>query len=169
MNPMRVPKISKVTVNMGIGEGGERLAKASTLLENLTGQKPKKNFARLTEPSFGIRKGLPIACMVTLRKDMADEFLEKAFPAIDRKLKISSFDPFGNVSFGIKEHIDIPGIRYDPNVGIFGMDVCLTIERPGYSIKRRKIHSTKPSKKHLVTRDDSIEFLKSRHKISVEG
>lgn len=169
MNPMRVPKISKVTANMGVGEGAERLAKAEALLESLTGQKPKRNFAKVTIPNFGIRKGLPIACMVTLREDKADEFLEKAFAAIDRKLKISRFDPFGNVSFGIKEHIDIPGVRYDPNVGIFGMDVCLTIERPGYSIKRRKIRNTKPSKKHLVTRDDSIEFLKSRYGISVEG
>lgn len=168
MNPMRVPRISKVTVNMSVGEGGERLAKAETLLENLTGQKSKRNFAKVTEPNFGIRKGLPIACMVTLRGGMVDKFLEKAFTGVDKKLKISSFDSFGNVSFGIKEHIDIPEVRYDPNVGIFGMDVCITIERPGYSIKRRKTHNTKPSKRHLVTRDDSIEFLKSIYGVSVE-
>jgi large subunit ribosomal protein L5 len=169
VNPMIVPKISKVTVNIGVGEGGERLAKAETLLENLTGQKPKRTFARVTEPNFGIRKGLPIACMVTLRNDVAGKFLEKAFGAVDKKLETSRFDEFGNVSFGIKEHIDIPGERYDPKVGIFGMDVCLTIERPGYSIKQRKIRSAKPSKKHLVKREDSIEFLKSKYGIIVEG
>jgi len=168
VNPMRVPGISKVTVNMGIGEGGERLAKAETLLEGLTGQKPKRNFAKVTDQAFGIRKGLPIACMVTLRRGMVDKFLENAFMALDKKLKLSSFDPLGNVSFGIKEHIDLPGVKYDPTVGIFGMDVSLTIERPGYSIKRRSIHNTKPSKGHLVTRGDSIEFLKSRYGINVE-
>ena len=61
MNPMRVPKISKVTVNMGIGEGGENLAKAETLLETLTGQKPKRTFSKVNEPSFGIRKNPDVA------------------------------------------------------------------------------------------------------------
>lgn len=169
MNPMRVPKISKVTVNIGVGEGGEGLAKAETLLEELTGQKTRRNFTKVTEPSFGIRKGVPIACMVTLRNDIADKFLEKAFAAVEGKLKMSSFDPLGNISFGIKEHIDIPKVRYDPKVGIFGMDVCLTVERPGYRIKRRRIHNAKPSKKHLMTRADSMELLKSEYKISVEA
>jgi large subunit ribosomal protein L5 len=166
---MRAPKISKVTVNMGVGEGGERLAKAEALLETLTGQKPKRTFSKVNEPSFGIRKGLPIACMVTLRNDNTDKFLEKAFGAVDKKLKASSFDEFGNISFGIKEHIDIPGERYDPKVGIFGMDVSLTVERPGYTIKRRKKHMVKPSKKHLVTREDSIDFLKSKYGVNTEG
>lgn len=168
MNPMRGPLISKATVNMGVGEGGEALAKAETLLEKLTGQKPKRNFAKLTEPSFGLRKGLPIACKVTLRNESASRFLKDAFVAIDNKLKKSSFDGQGNVSFGIKEHIDLPGTKYDPKVGIFGMDVCLTVERPGYRIKRRRIQSAKPSKHHKVKVEDSIEFLKSKFGISVE-
>ncbi len=168
MNPMKVPRISKVTVNMCVGEGGENLAKAENLMEELTGQKPKRNFSKVNEPSFGIRKGLPIACKVTLRKELADKFLEKAFPAVEKQLKLSSFDSHGNVSFGIKEHIDIPGVRYDPKVGIFGMDVSLTIERPGYRIKRRKFRSTRPSKKHLLTQGDSVEFLKSNYGIAVE-
>lgn len=169
MNAMRTPRISKVTVNMGVGEGGERLAKAESLLEHLTGQKPRRTFAKINEPSFGIRKGLPIACMVTLRGEAANNFLEKAFGAVDKKLKASSFDRLGNISFGIKEHIDIPGERYDPKVGIFGMDVSLTIERPGYRIKRRKNHQERPSKKHLVRNEDSMEFLKSNYGVSIEG
>lgn len=169
MNQMKAPKISKITVNMGVGEGGERLAKAEALMEALTGQKPKRTFATINEPSFGIRKGLPIACMVTLRDEKADSFLEKAFGAVDKKLKASSFDEIGNISFGIKEHIDIPGERYDPKVGIFGMDVSLTIERPGYAIKRRRNKGEKPSKKHLLTREDSMDFLKSKYGVSIEG
>lgn len=165
---MRELRIDKVTVNMGVGEGGEKLAKAETLLEQLTGQKPKKTLAKSTNPTFGIRKGLPIACKVTLRKEKAERFIEKALDAIDRKIKLSSIDRHGNVAFGIKEHIDLPGVKYDPAVGIYGMDVCLTIERPGYRVKRRKVRPRKVSKKHMVTREEAVKFLKSRYGVSVE-
>jgi large subunit ribosomal protein L5 len=167
---MRALKISKVTVNMGVGEGGERLAKAEALLELLTKQKPIKTFAKSTDPTFGIRKGLPIGCKVTLRKDKAEDFLRKALDAVEYKIKRGNFDEHGNVSFGIKEHIDLPGVKYDPNVGIFGMDVSLTIERPGYRIKRRKISQKKISKHHQAGRDEAMNFLQEKYQIKfVEG
>ncbi|MFH1774987.1 MAG: 50S ribosomal protein L5 [Methanobacteriota archaeon] len=167
MNVMRELRISKVTVNMGVGEGGEKLAKAENLLEKLTEQKPVKTLAKSTNPTFGIRKGVPIACKVTLRKEKAEKFLKKAIDAVERKLKSTNFDNQGNVSFGIKEHIDIPGVRYDPAVGIFGMDVCLTVERPGYRIKRRKVSQRKISKSHRITREEAINFMKEKYNVSV--
>lgn len=166
-NPMRQLKISKVTVNIGVGEGGERLAKAETLLENLTEQKPIKTHAKVTNPSFEIRTGLPIACKVTLRGERAERFLKKALDAVDFKIKGSSFDDYGNVSFGIREHIDIPGVRYDPNVGIFGMDVAITIERPGYRIKRRRIKKKRIPKEHGIAREEAITFIQERYNVSV--
>ncbi len=168
-NPMRRLKIAKVTVNIGVGEGGERLAKAEKLLERITGQKPVRTYARVTNQTFGIRKGLPIGCKVTLRRERAIEFLKKAFDAIDYKLKASYFDNEGNFSFGIKEHIDLPGEKYDPNVGIFGMDVCVTIERPGFRIKHRRIRKTKVPKKHRVTKEEAIEFIKNMFNVKIEG
>lgn len=168
MNVMRGLRISKITVNMGVGEGGEKLAKAENLLEKLTEQKPLKTLARSTNPTFGIRKGVPIACKVTLRKEKAEKFLRKALDAVERKLKSTNFDNLGNVSFGIKEHIDIPGVRYDPAVGIFGMDVCLTVERPGYRIKRRKILQRKIPKSHSITKEEAINFMKEKYNVSVE-
>lgn len=168
MNVMRGLRISKITVNMGVGEGGEKLAKAENLLEKLTEQKPLKTLARSTNPTFGIRKGVPIACKVTLRKEKAEKFLRKAIDAVERKLKSTNFDNLGNVSFGIKEHIDIPGVRYDPAVGIFGMDVCLTVERPGYRIKRRKILQRKIPKSHSITKEEAINFMKEKYNVSVE-
>ncbi|MDI6655812.1 MAG: 50S ribosomal protein L5 [Candidatus Hydrothermarchaeota archaeon] len=168
MNVMRELRISKVTVNMGVGEGGEKLAKAENLLEKLTEQKPVKTLAKSTNPTFGIRKGVPIACKVTLRKEKAEKFLKKAIDAVERKLKSTNFDNRGNVSFGIKEHIDVPGVRYDPAVGIFGMDVCLTVERPGYRIKRRKVSQRKISKSHSITREEAINFMKEKYNVSVE-
>lgn len=167
-NPMRRLRIEKVVVNMGVGEGGERLAKAEALLQQLTQQKPKKTLAKSTNPGFGIRKGLPIGCSVILRGQKAENFLKKAFDAVERKLRSSSVDARGNITFGIKEHIDIPGVRYDPNVGIFGMDVCLTIERPGYRVKRRHIGSSRVGKSHLVTKPETVEFLKQKYNLSVE-
>ncbi|MEE8299948.1 MAG: 50S ribosomal protein L5 [Desulfatiglandales bacterium] len=167
-NPMRDLKISKITVNMGVGEGGEKLAKAETLLESLTDQKPVKTMAKFTDPTFGTRKGLPIGCKVTLRRDKAEDFLKKALDAVDYTIQKSSVDRQGNVSFGIKEHIDIPGVKYDPKVGIFGMDVALTIERPGYRVKKRMISKKKVSKHHQVGRPDSIKFLQDQYKITLE-
>jgi large subunit ribosomal protein L5 len=165
---MRKLRIDKVTVNMGVGEGGERLAKAEALLEKLTEQKPTKTYAKSTNPTFGIRKGLPIGCKVTLRGERAEKFLERALQAIGRKIKLSSFDKYGNVSFGIREHIDLPGVKYDPAIGIYGMDVCLTIERPGFRVKRRKIRPSKVGRSHLVNREEAVEFLKNKYNVIVE-
>lgn len=165
---MRQLKVAKVTVNMGVGEGGERLAKAEALLQQLTGQKPIKNLAKAPNPSFGIRKGTPIACKVTLRKTKAEEFLKKAFDAVERKVQPTSFDGEGNISFGIKEHIDIPGVRYDPAVGIFGMDVCLTLERPGYRIKRRRLQPKKIPRGHRVAKEEAIDFIKGTYQVNLE-
>lgn len=167
-NVMRELRVSKVTVNMGVGEGGERLAKAEALLEQLTGQRPVKTYAKTTNQTFGIRKGTPIACKVTMRKEKANKFLRKALEAIEGRISRKKFDEYGNLSFGIKEHIDIPGVRYDPAVGIYGMDVCLTLERPGYRIKKRRICVRKTPKSHRVTPEESIQFMKEKYNVTVE-
>lgn len=165
---MRRLAVKKVTVNICVGEGGERLAKAEALLAQLTGQKPIKINAKKTIQTFGVRKGTPIACKVTLRGEKASNFLKRALEAVGGKIKKKNFDRLGNLSFGIKEHIDIPGVRYDPNVGIFGMDVCITVERPGYRIKRRKIFGKKISKSHSIKPEDSIAFMTEEYKVVLE-
>ncbi|MHC1637121.1 MAG: 50S ribosomal protein L5 [Candidatus Nezhaarchaeales archaeon] len=158
-NPMRKLKIGKVVVNMAVGTSGEKLAKAATVLEMLTGQKPSFRKAKKTIKEFGIRKGENIACVVTLMKDKAVEFLKKALEAVDYKIKRSSFDEYGNFSFGIKEHISLPGVKYDPMLGIFGFDVCVTIERPGYRVMKRRRKKSDIGKNHRVTREESIKFV----------
>lgn len=168
MNTMRNLKIAAVTVNMGIGEGGKRLAIAEKLLEQLTGQKPIRRMATKAIQPFGIRKGLPIACKVTLRNEKAIDFLKRALEAKDRRIKSSNFDQLGNFSFGIREHIDIDGVKYDPNVGIVGMDVNISIERSGSRVKKRALKRTKIGKRHLVSKDDAIEFIKEEFNVVVE-
>jgi len=167
-NPMLRPRIGKVVVNICVGKSGEPLERAMRVLEELTGQKPCVRRAKKTIKPFGIRKGEPIACVVTLRGERAVEFLDRALEAVGRRLKASSFDEYGNFSFGIKEHIDLPGTKYDPKVGIFGMDVCVSVERPGYRIMRRKRCRAKVPRKHRVSREEAIRFIEKAFNVRVE-
>ena len=167
-NPMLKPRIVKVTVNIGVGESGERLQKAARVLEMLTGQKPSIRRAKRTICDFGIRKGEPIAVMVTLRRERAFEFLRKAFQAVGNKIKASQFDEFGNVAFGIVEHITIPGVRYDPEIGVFGMDVVITVERPGYRVARRRRRRSRIPRRHRVTKEESMVLLSEMFGVVIE-
>ena len=159
-NPMYKPRLAKVTVNISVGAATERLGKAIKVLEELTGQKPVPRRAKRTIKDFGIRKGENIAAKVTLRGEKAVAFLRKALEAVNNRLKATSFDEHGNVSFGIKEHITIPGVKYDPEIGVFGMDVAITIERPGYRIIRRKRCRKKHiPRRHRVSKEEAMVFL----------
>lgn len=167
-NPMLKPRLVKVTVNIGVGESGERLQKAVRVLEMLTGQKPSVRRAKRTIRDFGIRKGEPIAVVVTLRRGRAVEFLRKALQAVGNKLRASQFDEFGNVAFGIKEHILIPGVRYDPEIGVFGMDVVVTVERPGYRVARRRRARSRIPRRHRVTKEESMVLLHEMFGVVIE-
>jgi len=164
--PMLRPRIEKVVINLNVGKSGEPLERASKVLEELTNQKPIKKNAKTTIRDFGIREGEPIACVVTLRKQMAIDFLKKVLPVIDNKISRSSFDKQGNFAFGIKEHIEIEGVKYDPDVGIFGMDVCVSLSRPGYRVKNRRKAKARIGSKHVLAPEEAIVFAK--HSIGVE-
>ena len=159
-HPMRRPRIEKVVVNLNVGKSGEPLEKANKVLQEITGQTPVKKKAKKTIRDFGIREGESIAVVVTLRKQRAIDFLKKVLPIVDNKISERSFDARGNFSFGLKEHIEIPGVRYDPEIGIFGMDVCVTINRPGQRIKIRKKQDRSLGSKHVLTPEESIIFVK---------
>jgi large subunit ribosomal protein L5 len=157
---MLKPKIEKVVVNLSVGKSGEPLEKAAGVLKELTGQTPCKRKAKQTIRDFGIRKGESIACIVTLRNQEAIEFLNKVLPVVDRKIAKRSFDKNGSFSFGLKEHIEIRGVKYDPDVGIFGMDVCVAMIRPGYRVKNRRREKSKIGSKHILTPEESMVFVK---------
>jgi len=168
-NPMRRIKISKVVLNIGVGKSGEPLEKAAKVLERLTGQKPSFRKAKRTIRDFGIHRKEPIGVMVTVRGEKAKELLRKLLKAREDRLPSSSFDEFGNVNFGIKEHIDIPGMKYDPDIGIFGMNVCVSLERPGYRVMRRRRMRSKVGRKHRIGREEAIEFFKREFGVEVVG
>lgn len=165
-SPMKNIAISKVVINIGVGRSGEPVEKAKRALNVLTGQRPKVCGAKNTVRDFGIHKGEPIGAMVTLRRDKAVEFIKRVIAAKGNIIKASSFDDFGNLSIGIHEHIDIPGTRYDPDIGIFGMDVCMALSRPGYRISRRRNKSS-IGKNHRIKREDAIGFLKQSFGVEI--
>ena len=159
-HPMLQPRIEKVVVNLNVGKSGEPLEKAFKVLKEIAGQTPVKKNAKSSIRDFGIRKGEPIACVVTLRRQQAIDFLKKVLPVVDNKISKSSFDEMGNFAFGLKEHIEIPGVKYDPDIGIFGMDICVTLNRPGDRVRDRRKRKAKVGKKHLLTPEESILFTK---------
>ncbi len=116
--------------------------------------------AKKTIRNFDIRKGENIACKVTLRKDKAYEFLSKVLQATDGRIKQSCFDQVGNLSFGVKEHIEIPGTKYMPELGIFGMDVSVALSRAGYRVKERRRARSKLGARQCLTPNDAIAFVK---------
>nr|AJS12454.1 50S ribosomal protein L5P [uncultured archaeon] len=167
MNPMKNIRIEKITLNIGAGKDQAKLEKGLLLLANLTGMKPVKTFTNKRIPEWDIRPGLPIGCKLTLRGKKAEELLARLLEARDRKLIARQFDNEGNVAFGIHEYIDIEGIKYDPKIGIIGLEVCITLERPGFRIKRRSIATKKIPSRHKIAKEDAIEFMKNSFNVEI--
>jgi large subunit ribosomal protein L5 len=164
---MRTPVVEKVMVHMGVGESGQHLVNAEEILRAIAGQEVVRCFAKRTLPAFSIKKKEPIGCKVTLRGQKAQEFLETSLGIIDKTLSRSQFDSLGNVSFGIEEHTDFPGMKYDPNIGVFGMDVTVVLKRPGERICKRRIATHKIPTGHRVTVDDAVAFLNENYGVEV--
>ena len=167
MNLMREIKIEKITLNIGAGKDQPKLDKAVLLLKSISGKNPVKTFTNKRIEEWGLRPGLPIGCKLTLRKKAAQELLARLLDAKDNKLTEIQFDNSGNISFGISEYIDIPGVKYDPNIGIMGLQVCITLERPGFRIKRRKLERKKIPLRHSIKKEDAIDFMKKAFKVKI--
>jgi large subunit ribosomal protein L5 len=160
-------RIGKLVLNIGVGRSGEAIERARRVLEELVSQKASYRKAKKSIRDFGVHKGEPIGMMVTLRRQKAEDTLKLLLQARENRIPSSSFDDFGNCSFGIKEHIEIPGVRYSPDIGIFGMNVSAVIERPGYRIARRTRTPGKLGKKHRVGREETVAFFKDNFNVEV--
>lgn len=165
---MKEVRIAKVTANIGVGESGEKLQKAEKLLTELTGQKPARGISHATHPEFGVKKHAPIGAKVTLRKKKAVVFLKKAFEAIENRVPRKQYDLQGNLSFGIHEYIEMPGAKYDQDIGMFGLDVSVNLERPGYRISRRKKSPKKIPARSRITKEESMSFFKKNFGVETE-
>ena len=165
---MKRISVDKIVINIGVGKSGEPIEKAKKALLELTGQQPAVRGAKKTVRDFGIHKGEPIGTIVTLRREPALEFLKRVIAAKKNVLKASSFDNYGNISLGIHEHIDIPGTKYNPEIGIFGMDVNVVLSRPGYRIAKKSRRSAQIGRTHRINKEEAIDFFKQEFGAEVE-
>ena len=164
---MRQIRVAKLTINIGAGKDAQKLEKGAKLIQNITGRAPVKTFTTKRVPSWGLRPGLPIGCKLTVRHKKASELLSRMLQAKNKKLTPRQFDNEGNIAFGVHEYIDIPDANYDPDIGIMGLEVCVTLERPGFRIKRRRIRKTAIPRKHRISKEEALAFMSEQYNVQV--
>ena len=166
-SPMKKISLEKVVLNMGIGKSGDVIDIAKKALEQISGKKPSTRNAKETQREWGVRKGEPIGVAVTIRGDDAVVLLKRLLEAKGNTVNGRAFDNFGNYSFGINEHIDIPGVKYDPQIGILGLGISVTLTRPGYSIRKRSKHKASVGKTHIITNQEAKDYLAKEYGVTI--
>lgn len=169
MSVMQEIRIEKLTLNIGAGRDEKVLERAVKLLKHITGVDPVQTTTTKRLAAWGLRPGLPIGAKITLReKEQVKALVKRLFAAKENRIKKSWFDNHGNISFGIHEYVDIPDVRYETDIGMLGLQVCITLTRPGFRVKQRKIRKAKLGKKHLITREDAMKYVIDEFKLKME-
>ncbi|MDH3191315.1 MAG: 50S ribosomal protein L5 [Nitrosopumilus sp.] len=166
-SPMKKISLEKVVLNMGVGRSGDAIEIAKKALDQISGKKSCAREAKETQRDWGIRKGEPIGVAVTIRGEDAKALLKRLFEAKGNQLNGKAFDNFGNYSFGIREHIDIPQVKYDPQIGILGLGISVTLTRPGYGIRKRSKHKASVGKKHIIKSQEAKDYLTKEFGVTI--
>jgi large subunit ribosomal protein L5 len=165
-NRWRTVRILKIVVNTGVGESGDPRTKAERVLQMVAKQKPVATRSKATNRDFGIRQGQEIGAMVTLRGAVATDFLNRALEARDRQFDPDSIDRAGNFAFGLSDYTDFPGMKYDPEIGIRGMDICVVMGRAGYRIRDRRLGARPIPRAQRVTKEETRRFLAEQFRVT---
>ena len=158
-NIMKEIRLEKVVLNMGVGKSGDAIENAKKALDQISNKKLSNRTAKKAQRDWGGRKGEPIGAAVTVRGNDAKVLLKKLFESKGNNVNGISIDKMGNLSFGILEHIDIPGIKYDPKIGILGLDVSARLTRAGFRVTTRSNHKANVGKNHKITPTESKDYL----------
>ncbi len=167
-HPMKAIKIEKVTLNIGTGMPGDKLEKAIRLLTKIAQSKAVSRRTKKRIPAWGIRPGLEIGAKVTIRRKKAEEVLVRLLKAKGNVIPSSKFDTSGNLSFGIAEYLDVPGVDYDATIGIIGFEVAVTLMRPGFRISKRAQKQKRIPQRHRITKDEAMTFMKEKFGVRIE-
>lgn len=157
-NPMRAIRIEKLVLNCCIGGEGDQLTKAAKVLQQLTGQEPAFSKSRLTVRGFGIRRGQKISAHVTVRGEKARELIDRGLRVKNYELPRTCFSQTGGFGFGVTEHIDLD-IKYDPSIGIYGMDFYVVLSRPGFRVNKRRACRAHVGPTHKISASEAQEWV----------
>jgi len=165
LNLTRSPRIEKVVLS--VAGTAEELEKGFKLLQLITNRKPAKMKSNKRIPSFGVRPGLQTGAVVTIRKE-AKDMTKRLLTAIENRLKKKQVSE-NNFSFGIKEYIEIPGMEYQRELGVRGLDVTVVFKRMGRRVKLRKIKSGKIPLRQKILREEIIKFMEENFQTEFIG
>jgi large subunit ribosomal protein L5 len=167
-NVMRKISIAKLTLNVGAGKDQNLLNKGIKLIKHITGAEPVKTLTNKRLQAWGLRPGLPIGCKLTIRdQERIKTLIKRCLESKEFLLSKKQFDNNGNIAFGIPEYIDVGDTEYNPEIGIMGFEVCITLNRPGFRIRDRRIMKRKIPHKHRISQDEAIQFMKDNFKIKI--
>lgn len=167
VNPMRTIKLEKITLNLGCAGDAAVIERAKKLLEMFSNGKKPVVTASKRRSTFGIAKNKPVGVMLTLRGKQAADFLKQALASVDNRIKATQFDRQGNFSFGVKEYIEMPGVKYKHEIGVLGFDVIVTLQRAGYGISRRRVQMKSIPKGQRITPEDARSWLSKSYGVSI--
>ena len=163
-NIMRKIKIEKVTLNIGAGVEVDNIDKAAVLLERISGKKVVKTKAKKRIAAFKIRPGLSIGAKITIRGKESEEMLARMLKAVNYELPETCYTIDG-LTFGVPEYIDIPDVRYDPKIGIIGLNISVTLARSGYRVKNRRNLKGRIPARHRISAEEVKSFMKEKFNV----
>jgi large subunit ribosomal protein L5 len=163
-NIMRKIRIQKVILNCGAT--GDQLEKGAKLLNTITSRIAKKMKSKKRIPSLGVRPGLEVGCIVTLRGKIAEQTLKRLFGAVNNQIKEKQIKE-NHFSFGIQEYIEIPNMEYVREIGMLGLEVTVVFSRAGRRVKLKKIKKGKYPRKQAVSKEEIIQFMEQNFNVEI--